>query len=90
MNSEALKQFIRQHSYLFWDIREDAKENLSLNAVVETILKYGHVSDIRKLFDLAGIQQVSEIFHEQISRRRVNYPQRTVHFFSNYFNKHAR
>jgi hypothetical protein len=89
MNSEALKQYIRKHSSLFWDVREEAKENLSLNAVVETMLKYGHISDIRELFDLVGIRRISEIFHEQTSRNRMNYPRRTVHFFSQYFARHA-
>jgi len=89
MNPEPVRQFIREHRFLFWDIREDAKENLSQNALVETILKYGHVSDIRQLFQLFGIKQVSEIFHAQISRKRVPYPKRTETFFKLYFKKHV-
>lgn len=89
MNRKVFKEYIKKHRHLFWDVREDAKENLSVNAIVETILKYGHLSDIRELFDLVGIEQVSKIFYEQISRERVNYPKRTVHFFRLYFEKHA-
>ncbi|MBN2028692.1 hypothetical protein JW824_00450 [bacterium] len=89
MDSEALKVYIRQHSHLFWDIREGAKENLSLSAVVETILKYGHISDIRELFEIASMKRISEIFNRQIGGRRVNYHPRTVHFFRQYFERHA-
>ena len=89
MNPESFQEYIRRHRRLFWDIREDAVENLSLSAVVETILKYGHISDIRELIDLAGIDQVYKIFQQQISGKRVNYPKRTLHFFKLYFEKHA-
>jgi len=89
MNSEPLKKYIREHRNLFWWIEEEAKEDLSINKVVETILHYGHISDIQELFDLIGIDKVSKIFHEQISRKRMNYHPRTVHFFKLYFNKHA-
>lgn len=85
----ALKQYILKHRHLFWDIREEAKENLSLKAVTETILKYGHLSDIRELFKIAGMQKISRIFHEQTSGKRVNYPKRTEHFFRQYFARHA-
>jgi len=89
MNPEPLRAFIRARRHLFWDIREDAKENLSLHAVVETILKYGHLSDIGELFRILGIRRVSAIFQEQISRKRVPYSRRTVNFFRQYFEKHA-
>lgn len=89
MDPKALKAYIRQHSDLFWDIREEAKENLSLSAVVETILKYGHISDIRELFEITSIQKVSEIFYRQTSGKRINYPRRTIHFFKQYFARHA-
>ena len=46
MPSEGSKAYIRKHGDLFWDIREEAREPLSLNTVVETILKYGHISDL--------------------------------------------
>jgi len=89
MNPEPLKRYIREHRHLFWWIKEDAKEDLSVNLVVETILNYGHISDIQELFDLIGIERVSKIFHEQNSRKRMNYHPRTVHFFKLYFAKHV-
>ncbi len=46
--NDHIKQFIREHSSLFWYIREDAKENISLEILVETILSFGNSNDIRR------------------------------------------
>jgi hypothetical protein len=40
-HSEEIKQFIRGHSSLFWYIKPEAKERISLEFLVETILNYG-------------------------------------------------
>lgn len=84
-----IKEFIRENSSLFWYIKEDAKESISIELLVETILHYGNERSVKKLFDLVGIQKVAEIFYKQISGNRVNYPPRTVHFFDLYFKEHA-
>ncbi|MFH1941401.1 MAG: hypothetical protein ABIL68_04795 [bacterium] len=90
MNSDALKKYIEKHHALFWYVRKDAKADLSLEAVVETMLIFGRVAYIKELFDLVGINEVSDIFKRQVSRKRVNYPERTVHYFRMYFDKHVR
>ncbi len=89
MRSEPLKLLIARHRQLFWDVREDAKENLSIEAVVQTILKFGDLSEIRDLFNVIGIKTVSDIFFKQISQKRNNYPPRTIHFFKEYFKRYA-
>ena len=89
MNSPEFKAFIKEHSSLFWYIREDAKENISFNLLVETILQYGDIPDVKRLFELIGINQASAIFFEQISKRRCNYQPRTIHYFKTYFEKNV-
>ncbi len=84
-----LKSYIKKRSHLFWGVREEARQNLSMNAVVETVLQYGNIQDIKELFELSGIDRVADIFFEQISRKRNNYQPRTIHFFRLYFEKHA-
>jgi len=84
-----IREFIRENRPLFWYIKEDAKESISIELLVETILYYGNENNIKKLFDLVGIKKVAEIFYKQISGNRVNYPPRTVHYFDLYFKKHA-
>ena len=89
MSQESIKTYIRKRRHLFGWVKEETKIDLSKNAVVETLLNYGHVSDIQQLFDLIGIEKVSKIFYEQISRKRMNYHPRTVHFFKHYFERHV-
>lgn len=89
MNGSEIKEFIRENNSLFWYIKKDAKENISIDLLVETILNYGNEKVVKKLFDLVGIKKVAEIFYKQISGSRVNYSPRTVHFFNLYFKKNA-
>ena len=89
MNGPGIKEFIRENSSLFWYIKEDAKENISIELLVETILNYGNEKSVKRLFDLLGIKKVAEIFYKQISGKRINYPPRTLHFFNLYFKKNA-
>ncbi len=84
-----IKEFIKENKSLFWYIKENALENISIEFLVETILHYGNAGSVKKLFDLVGIQKVAEIFYKQTSGSRINYPPRTVHFFDLYFKKHA-
>ena len=51
MNSPEIKAFIREHTCLFWWIKPEEKENISLDFLVETILNYGDVQDIKRLFE---------------------------------------
>lgn len=88
-NNDHIKQFIREHSSLFWYIREDAKEDISLDILVETILSFGNCNDIRRLFELLGVENVADIFYKQISRKRINYKHRTMYFFKLYFDRHV-
>ena len=89
-NTPEIKQFIKENSTLFWWIKEEKKENISQEFLVEIILNYGDIKSVKKLFELIGINNVAEIFFKQTSRKRINYHQRTVHFFNLYFNRHAR
>jgi hypothetical protein len=56
---------------------------------VESFLSNGNEEMVRKLFDYYGIEKVAEIFNRQTSGRRNNYRPRTVHFFREYFHRHA-
>jgi hypothetical protein len=92
-NSPEIKQFIRENASLFWYIREDAKENISHEVLVEFILNYGDENSVKKLFDLLGIEKVAEIFYKQthkehpIERNRINYFPLVRNFFDLYFKK---
>jgi hypothetical protein len=88
-NSIALKNFIKERSDLFWYIKEDAKENISNEFLVETMLNYGTLNDIKRLFELIGIKRTAEIFFKQSSMKRQNYLPKVKNYFTLYFNRHV-
>jgi hypothetical protein len=92
MNSPEIKQFIREHSNLFWYTPEDKKEDISHEFLVETILNYGDKAAVVRLFKLLGIKKVSEIFFKSIylsERRKGNYHEITINYFTLVFGKYA-
>ena len=92
MNSPEIKAFIRKHSSLFWYIPEDKKEEISEDILVEFILNYGTLEDVKELFSLMGIKRVAEIFFESVNmseRRKGNYHELVLNYFTLLFNRYA-
>ena len=92
MNSPEIKQYIREHSNLFWYTPEDKKEEISTEFLVETILNYGDKDAVVQLFDLMGINKVAQVFFDSINqstRRKGNYHETTVNYFTLVFKKYA-
>jgi len=88
-NSEEIKQFIKEHSALFWYIPEEKKENISNELIIESVLNYGQLDDIKKLFKLIDINTVSLIFNNLKERQKMNYYPEIYNYFKLYFNKYA-
>lgn len=89
MYSSELKAFIREKSSLFWSIPEDKKEEVSPALLVETILNYGSMDDVRKLIRLMGMEEVSRVFFGAKGRQKLNYYPEIYHYFSLLFKKYA-
>jgi len=92
MNSPGVKQFINQHSNLFWYTPEDKKQDISNEFLVETILNYGDNDAVIQLFHLLGINKVADLFFNSINvsdRRKGNYHELTINFFTHVFRKYA-
>jgi hypothetical protein len=92
MNSPEIQQFIREQSHLFWYIPEDRKAEISQEFLVETILNYGDMDAVIRLFNLLGIKKVAEIFFEAINlsqRRRGNFHEIIINYFTLVFQKNA-
>ena len=89
MNSPEIKQFIHDHSSLFWYTPEDKKEEISHELLIETILNYGELNDIRQLIRIMGIEHISEIFFNLQGRKKLNYYPEIYHFFSLLFKNYA-
>jgi len=89
MNSPEIKAFIRKHSNLFWYIPEDKKEEISEDVLVEFILNYGSLEDVKELFRIMGIKQVAEVFYQATGRKKLNYYAEVYTFFNLFFKKYA-
>lgn len=87
-NSE-IKAFIRKKSSLFWSVPEDKKEEVSPALLVETILNYGTMDDVRTLFRLMGLEEVSRVFFSARGRQKLNYYPEIYNYFSLLFKKYA-
>jgi len=87
-----IKKFIEDHQELFWYSPPPKSETVTDELLVETILNYGQLNDIRKLFNIVGQKNVAAIFFDEIKkseRRRNNYNELTANYFTLFFNRYA-
>ena len=83
ITEEIYIKLVQPRSYLWWWVPD--KKALSLESVVEGVLKGGDMEEVELLFALAGRDAVRWIFREQISGKRCNYRPQTVNFFRKVF-----
>lgn len=92
MNSPKIQAFIREHSDLFWYTPDEQKENISKEFLVETILNYGDLTAVKQLIKIIGIKKSSQIFFNSIQlsdRRKGNYHELTINYFTLFFSRYA-
>ena len=87
--SPELKAFIRQNSSLFWYTPDNKKEEISPEFLVETILNYGSLDDVKTLLKLMGTNEVAKIFFSAEGRKKMNYYPEVYNFFSLFFKRNA-
>ena len=89
-NKKNITAFIKNHSALFWYIKKSKQTKISLNLLIETILNYGTLDDVRELFKLLGFKNVADIFFKTIKNNyRCNYLPPVKNFFTLFFKKYA-
>jgi len=92
MRSIELKQYIEERKHLFWHSPPPKSDTVSDELLVEIILNYGSMDDVRKLFSLMQINNVAKIFFDSINkseRRKENYHELTRNYFTLLFNRYA-
>ncbi|MDR2233075.1 MAG: hypothetical protein LBE56_08130 [Tannerella sp.] len=90
--SQQLKDFIDRNGSMFWYSPGPKSENVSDNLLVETMLNYGTMEQIKELFDIMGIKTVAKIFFDFINRSercKGNYFETTLNYFTLFFNRYA-
>lgn len=88
-NTPELKQYIQKNSNLFWYIPEDKKQDISLGVLVETILNYGDLDNVKELFSIVGIEKVDEVLSGAEGRKKLNYFPVIYNYFTLVMNKYA-
>jgi hypothetical protein len=90
--SPEVKKYIDDRQYLFWYSPAPKSETVSDELLVETVLNYGSMDDLRALFAVMSIKNVAEIFFDSIGkseRRKGNYHELTLNYFTLLFNRYA-
>ena len=82
-----ISNFIKERPYLVWGTRN--YDNLSEEAIVENVLNYGDIDDIKEMFSILGVKKSAIIFKKQISQKRNNYRPKIKNYFNLYFKKYA-
>jgi hypothetical protein len=89
MNS--IENYIDKRKDLFWSVGAHQKHLISEKLLVETILNYGTMEDVRELIDVLGLHQTAAIFYETTENRtRKNYFPEVENYFKLYFDRHVR
>jgi hypothetical protein len=92
MRSPEVKKFIDDHQYLFWYSPIPKSETVSDELLVEMVLNYGSMNDLKGLFAVMNIKNVAKIFFDSIGtseRRKGNYHELTLNYFTLLFNRYV-
>ncbi len=86
-----IEEYIEKRKNLFWSVGKNQRKDISEILLVETILNYGTLEDVRELIALVGLKQVATIFFNNTQdQMRHNYFPEVENFFRLYFQRHAR
>ena len=88
-----IHEFIKKRPYLVWYVSKDNLDKLNEESIVEHVLNYGNWDDVQEMIKILGLQKTAKIFREKSKPDkfgRQNYRPISKHYFTLYFNKHAR
>ena len=77
------------HQKLFWYTPVDRKQDISDSLLVEVILNYGTLDDIRQLMEVLTPEHTAKVFFSATGRQVRNYYPEIQHFFTLVLKKYA-
>jgi len=92
MRTLKVKTYIEDRQYLFWYSPFTKSDTVSDELLVEIVLNYGSMEDIKELFMVKPIKEVADIFFNSINkseRRKANYHDIIINYFTLFFNRYA-
>ena len=84
-----LINYIEEHQDLFWYSPAPKSKTVSSELLVETILNYGTMDDVRSLFKIMTVEKVAEIFRGMKGRKILNFYPEIHNYFSLYFDRYV-
>jgi len=88
-HNQEIKNFIKDHSSLFWYTPEEKKEQISIELLLETILNYGSLKDSLQLIKMIGTEDSLRILKGAKGRQKMNYYPEIYNFFTLYLSRNA-
>lgn len=82
------EQFIKKNINFWWHVKNPLQ--LDEEAIIEGVVKYGDMKEIRQLMKIIGSQKVAKIFAKQVGNKRTNYDAKTINYFKQYFKQYAK
>lgn len=82
-----ISSFVKTKPYLYWYVKNP--QNLSNEAILESVLNYGDFDDVKKIIKILGMKNAAEIFNRQVSSKRSNYRPEIANYFNLFFKKYA-
>ena len=83
------EQFIDENAVLFWYIKKDKLHAISDEVLVEFILSYADLPQIKELFKIVGEEKVAKIIEYNLIKvkehKRQNYRLSILNMFGKYF-----
>lgn len=92
MRTPEVKKYIDDRQHLFWYSPSPKSETVGDELLVEIVLNYGSMNDVRELFAVMNKNKVAKIFFDSINkseRRKGNYHELTINYFTLYFKRYA-
>jgi hypothetical protein len=87
MKQDSLHTFIQDRKYIFWYVSRI--EQLSKDAILEWIIRYGDWGDLREIYRLLGKDEFMAIYRNITRKKRINLDKVEVNFIDKFIATNA-
>lgn len=84
-----LKNFVYQNKTLFWYIPETSLDSISPELLLESILNYCTLDEIKEFFKIFGINNAANVFRNLKGREKFNYKPDVYNYFNLVFDRYV-
>lgn len=89
IHSQQITDFIKRNEHLFWYTPIEDKQNISELMLVEFIINYGTLDNIKELIQLFGVPKMQKLLLEFKGRKKQNIYPELYHLVSEHLKKVA-